>query len=1183
MDRWNPVASPCVYSHMDTGRIVVDAPPDPPTPSPVNPLARLMPVAMLVAMGGMTAMYLTSTDSPRNPMFLFFPAMMLVSSIGTLAYGGGGSGRIADLNDQRAAYLRYLDTLDEALVTSAEDQIRALRHAHPAPAALWTLVGGARMWERTEGHPDFCVVRIGVGEQPAVTAAVEPELGPDTDTDPVTVGALRRLVRHRSVVDGEPVGVPLRSTAVIAVSGDPEVVRSAVRALVCQLAVLHEPRLVTVGVASRRSDWDWVKWLPHHRRTALGGHHVIVVDGAEPPEPAEGVTCIVLQPADRAELTVHVDGQVRSVACDRLSPAEAVACARRLARYRPKTDVLRRGGPDWSSLMGIEDPERIDLERRWLRRSAPDLLRVPIGVAPDGTVVELDIKEAAASGLGPHGLCVGATGSGKSEFLRTLVLGMITTHPPELLNLVLVDFKGGATFFGMENANHVSAVITNLADAAPLVARMREAISGEINRRQELLRAAGNLTNITEYRQARERDSALAPLPALLIIVDEFSELLSQHPDFAELFVAIGRLGRSLGMHLLLASQRLDEGRLRGLETHLSYRVCLKTFSASESRAVLGVPDAYHLPAQPGAAYLATAAGTLTRFQAAFVSGRYPQRLQPSDEGPAVRRFTLAGDGTPPGPVVAPSPCSLLETVLGQLSGRGVAAHRVWLPPLGRSPRLAAVLSGPPTPRLRVPIGAVDCPFEQRRDPLVVDLSGAAGNVAVVGAPRSGKSTTLRTIMAALAATHGAGEVQFYCLDFGGGELAGMRELPHVGAVAGRSETDLCRRIVAQVESVLRRREAGTASDDPCGDVVLVVDGWTTLRQEFDGLEASITALAAQGLSYGVHVMLAASRWADLRPALKDQIGTRIELRLGDPMESEMDRRRARELADRPPGRGLTRDGREMVIAEPDAEWLRTAAVQDGRTAPPVELLPARVGRDAIRVGERRRGRVVLGLGERDLAPVIMDFAEHPHLLVFGERECGKTSLLRLLCTDLAAAADEPHLEIVDFRRTLLGVVDSGARTGYAVSGVAVASRMAALTERLNARMPDESVTQRQLRDRSWWHGPDIYVVVDDYDLVAGATGNPLTPLADFLPHAEDLGLHVIAARRSGGAARAMFDPVLARMRDMGCAGLMMSAAPDEGVLLGSARPTSLPPGRATLTVRGRPDELVQVAWVEPP
>jgi len=186
--------------------------------------------------------------------------------------------------------------------------------------------------------------------------------------------------------------------------------------------------------------------------------------------------------------------------------------------------------------------------------------------------------------------------SGKSEFLRTLTLGMIAAHSPEALNLVLVDFEGGATFLGMEKVRHVSAVITNLSDEAQLVSRMREALSGEVHRRQEMLRAAGNCINIGEYGRVRAGDRTLMPMPALFIVVDEFSELLSQHPDFAELFVAIGRLGRSLGMHLLLASQRLDEGRLRGLETHLSYRVCLKTFSASESRAVLGVADAYHLP-----------------------------------------------------------------------------------------------------------------------------------------------------------------------------------------------------------------------------------------------------------------------------------------------------------------------------------------------------------------------------------------------------------------------------------------------------------------------------------------------------------------------------------------------------------------------------------------------------------
>jgi S-DNA-T family DNA segregation ATPase FtsK/SpoIIIE len=131
--------------------------------------------------------------------------------------------------------------------------------------------------------------------------------------------------------------------------------------------------------------------------------------------------------------------------------------------------------------------------------------------------------------------------------------------------------------------------------------------------------------------------------------------------------------------------------------------------------------------------------------------------------------------------------------------------------------------------------------------------------------------------------------------------------------------------------------------------------------------------------------------------------------------------------------------------------------------------------------------------------------------------------------------------------------------------------------------MPGDYVTQEQLRTRSWWSGPELYLVIDDYDLVAGATGNPLTPLVDYLPHAKDLGLHVIVARRSGGAARAMFDPVLARLRDLGCMGLMMSANPDEGIVLGSVRPSAQPPGRGTLIARGHPDQLIQVAWTDPP
>ena len=339
----------------------------------------------------------------------------------------------------------------------------------------------------------------------------------------------------------------------------------------------------------------------------------------------------------------------------------------------------------WSELMGIADVGAVDPTRLWRAGRGPEqMLRVPIGVSEQGQPVELDIKEAAANGMGPHGLCIGATGSGKSEFLRTLTLGMVAAHPPEALNLVLVDFKGGATFLGLERAPHVAAVITNLADEAHLVARMKDALAGEMNRRQELLRAAGNFANIAEYDRARARGHGLAPLPVLFIVVDEFSELLSQHPDFIDLFIAIGRLGRSLGMHLLLASQRLDEGRLRGLESHLSYRICLKTFSTGESRSVLGVPDAYHLPNAPGAAYLKTGSGEPLRFQTAFVSGPMKSPRTRSARvriaAPIPRLFTAAPMGRialgerEAGPMVRPpplaEPCSTPSSIDSRAADR---------------------------------------------------------------------------------------------------------------------------------------------------------------------------------------------------------------------------------------------------------------------------------------------------------------------------------------------------------------------------------------------------------------------------------------------------------------------------------------------------------------------------------
>jgi S-DNA-T family DNA segregation ATPase FtsK/SpoIIIE len=194
---------------------------------------------------------------------------------------------------------------------------------------------------------------------------------------------------------------------------------------------------------------------------------------------------------------------------------------------------------------------------------------------------------------------------------------------------------------------------------------------------------------------------------------------------------------------------------------------------------------------------------------------------------------------------------------------------------------------------------------------------------------------------------------------------------------------------------------------------------------------------------------------------------------------------------------------------------------------------------------------------------------------------------LRTICRELlrTTTAAQTQLFIVDFRRSLLGVLEPESEHlgGYLASANAVNAALPSLADRLRGREAPSNVTPTQLRSRSWWSGPEIYVLIDDYDLVATDRANPLMPLLEFLPEAKDLGLHLVLARRSGGAARAMYEPLLAALRDAGCLTLLMSGSPDDGLTIGSVRQSPMPPGRGTLIARQGDSQLVQVAWSPPP
>jgi S-DNA-T family DNA segregation ATPase FtsK/SpoIIIE len=377
------------------------------------------------------------------------------------------------------------------------------------------------------------------------------------------------------------------------------------------------------------------------------------------------------------------------------------------------------------------------------------------------------------------------------------------------------------------------------------------------------------------------------------------------------------------------------------------------------------------------------------------------------------------------------------------------------------------------------------------------------------------------------------------------------------------------------------------------------------LRGEFDDLEARLLPLAVQGLSYGLHLVVSASRWSELRPALKDLFGSRVELRLGEPGESEVDRRRAAGVPTRP-GHGLAPDGARMVLAVP---WLSgsgttggerstgdlvaaVAAAWSGPSFAPVAVLPDLVHVDDIPAGDAEGNAVhgaeiPIGVDEDGLARVAIDLMADPHLVCFADAESGKTTLLRVLARGLvrACAPDTVRIVVVDYRRGLLGAVPASHLLVHASTADAAEQAARDIAASLRKRLPGPHVGPRELRERSWWSGPEVVVLVDDYDLVVpagGAAVNPLLPLVEFLPQAKDVGLHLVVARRCGGAGRALFDPLLGRLRELAAPGLVMNGSPDEGALAGTVKPQALPPGRAVLVDRRRGTRRVHLAWMPP-
>ncbi|WP_336027805.1 FtsK/SpoIIIE domain-containing protein [Geodermatophilus sp. FMUSA9-8] len=988
-----------------------------PGPPEDAPRRRLAWVAVLLpAVAGAFLAWALAT-----PTFLFFALLSPLVAVGTWV-SDRWTGR-RSVRRAAAAHAEEVAAARARLAGAVRADVRAAARALPDLAAL---AGAARrrtalLWSR---GADDLVVRLGLG--PGPTRVVRVEEGR----------------RHAETAGDLPVDLDLLRAGGLGVTGPRAAALGVAAGVLAQVAALHPPGDVDVALLAapdRARDWAWARWLPHlapgavHARAGTaagwlaalvvrpGGRLLLVVDRPVDDEERDALRrcraagALLLSVAGRiGELPVsggaavqvggetgdtglldRGDGSARAdFTADRLPRPVAARLARDLAAL----DAGRAAPPlprtvRLLDLVGPDDGGPVAVA--WSR--ARDSLRVPLGRTAEGTAV-VDLCRD-----GPHALVAGTTGSGKSELLQTLVAGLALASPPDRCSFLLVDYKGGAAFAEAASLPHTVGLVTDLDAAA--TARALRSLTAELTRREALLAAAG-----VADLAALPDDVALA---RLVIVVDEFAGLAEELPEFVSGLVGIAQRGRSLGVHLVLATQRPGGVVSPEIRANCSLRLCLRTTDEADSRDVLGGPEAARVPAdRPGGGLLRVGSTRPVAFQAARVASTPPPRAT----GPAVRRRPWppgpASDGGPGTPRGVTDLARIAEAVTRAAgSAGGAPPHRPWQPALpDRLP--AADLPAPAGPGTRLPVGLVDRPDRQAREVLALDLTGGGGWLAV-GGPRSGRTTLLRTVLAEAVTRLTPDRLHVHVLDHGGGALAAeAARLPHTGTVVGAGDALRTVRLLARLtESVAARRASPEHGGPP---VLLLVDGVESLMAQLDEAlpgqgSAELLRLLRDGAAAGLTGVLTADR-AVPGGRLAAVAGTRLVLPLPDRADYAVAGVPVRAVpATRPPGRALLgEDALECQLALPrplpaplPAPFAGPAASTALRIPelPPAPVLPPGGG-----AGDDPLAAVPLGPGGDEGTVLHADLRRGGGLLVVGPPRSGRTGALAAVAGTLAGS-----------------------------------------------------------------------------------------------------------------------------------------------------------------------------------
>jgi S-DNA-T family DNA segregation ATPase FtsK/SpoIIIE len=825
----------------------------------------------------------------------------------------------------------------------------------------------------------------------------------------------------------------------------------------------------------------------------------------------------------------------------------------------------------------VTGPKAVLASDGWHRR--PGTLRAIVGEHAAGPHV-LDLRTH-----GPHALVGGTTGSGKSELLQSWILGMALSNSPQRITFLLVDYKGGSAFADCLHLPHTVGLVTDLSQH--LVRRALTSLSAELKFREDLLqrKRAKDLLELERHGDPE------AP-PSLVIVVDEFAALVQEVPDFVDGVVNVAQRGRSLGLHLILATQRPAGVIKDNLRANTNLRLALRVADEADSTDVLGRPDAASFdPAIPGRALSRTGPSQLVPFQAAYAGGWTNQKASVATIEVSTLGFgpKIAWEKPDDGGADPDFGATDIQRVVSNVRAATALAEipdpRVpWLSELTSVYDLARL----PTKRRddQLVFAVADDP-ERQSQPTVAFNPDVDGNLAVYGTGHSGKSTFLRTIAIAAGFTVRGGPCHVYGLDFGARGLSMLEALPHVGSVISGGDHERVGRLFGLLRSkiderAIRYSKVGastitsyrTIAEDPTEPrIILLVDGIGAFRTAYEGTEHgrlfdAFLGIAGDGRPVGIHVIISADRPGALPVALAASVQRRLALRMADPNDYSTIGLPLDVLnAESPPGRGLY-GGQEIQVAvlgqshdtavqSQEVQKFAQAMVAAGANeAPPIESLTDRVL--ASELPAEIGGQPVLGLSGADLGP--FTFEPRGTFTVSGPPGSGRTTALFSVIS--AVHRWRPDIGLIYFGNRRSPLAEGFGWTHKALSSIEAAE--------LAARVP-EIVGEASNSSADW-----LVVIEGLPDFLNSPADFALT---DAVKHLAGSG-HLLVTEGEPIALSGSY-PLLVAARSSR-AGIVLQPEQSDSVLFRAQFPrlrrTDFPPGRGLFVPRGGQPIVVQVA-----